>query len=662
MRNPPTTLSERTALLKAKSHLLRSPGPKGKFLRNVLKETENELQVIEERQRSLDPLAFFKPSFEQSLILNSWLWGIQFIGIYTANRIGKTTACLVNIHLWIFPNKESHFKPGGIHYKYRVGQEGYDDSNAKLKTKGKLVHVLPRPDATLPPRIAKYLAKHNLEPNPREPYDSETNAPILQRLQEAFPELKECLKDGGRGAYPYAPFNHGGEIWIGAPDQKHHENKILPMLKKLLPAQAIDRYAPTEREVGLKIVGERRTTYWNITGLSFESKETKWSSGAVAIIVLTEGVSADIFGEVKARFTSPGYGSHDFTPYEPANAGHCTAVAQQISRGQLQLPLPTYCFEDLSVLDAPDYIIDDDKRAGMLKAYGDTPEGQARLYGKFYSSSGLILDNYHEDVHLIEDLTIEELFERFPRAQIYRGLDPGYDHPTACAWGLLLETNQWIIYRILSERGMDIPTRCKKIIETSGNEQEEHERAGMKYYRERPKDKKSEIVMATFMDYHAFEADQVTGQSMSLNYIQHGLIVSESIHTGPEDRAIEFNAALKPSRIYPNQIDANLLPPGPKVYFLAKGPGVVAFLQKMQNFYWERYRGGPKKGLPTDKIPTNNDDELDAICYLVCSKIRWTNVRLSGNIVTVRSRHSMTNIEQGSDDFDCQDTYIPLKR
>lgn len=173
LHNPPTTLKEKIALLKAKRPLLRALGPKGKLLRRLLREVDDEWSLIEERARALNPLAWFKPSYEQSLILNAWMYGISFICVYSANRIGKTTACFINILLWIIPNDK----------RWKIFQP-YQDH------KGRHVQVFPRPDISAIKLIADALLVRPLNmpaPNPRFSHKHSLNAAILQWLQKNSP-------------------------------------------------------------------------------------------------------------------------------------------------------------------------------------------------------------------------------------------------------------------------------------------------------------------------------------------------------------------------------------------------------------------------------------------------------------------------------------------
>ncbi len=542
-------------------------------------------------------------------MLNAWRYGVEFICAYTSNRIGKTTVEIMNWILWAFPNDPQWliFQP-------------YTDKH------GRHVEVLPRPPFAQVAKLRKLGESLGLTANPNlSPSDPEN-----QKWVEATQHLVAP-------AFPRPPWNRGGTVWVGAPDAAHHNQVIMPLWLEWLPKSSIESTREKDKSITIVIrPTEGPPTVWSWVGKSYEAKDTKWSSGAVDAIILTEGVPYVIFKEIKLRFKDPSFGGHDYTPYEPANTAGSSALAWHIAKRDdenMQWPKAYHVFTGFKVALAPDWIISNEKRNEMLKAFANDPEGQARIEGEFYTSSGLVLDNLDLKHHVIKDWTIADLFKRYPTAKIYRGLDPGYDHPTCCAWGALLPCNTWVIYRIYSKRGTTISTRCKDIIELSGNEQKKiRVDEGIEQMHEVPTGPESELIEATIMDFHAFKADETTGLSNSHHYILQGLQVIKSTTAKPEDRASELNDKLKLSPLSPSVNPEHEGKPAARIYFLAKGPGVLEALTKWGNFFWERYRGGELKGMPKDKIPDHNDDELDAVCYLTSSKIIWTNYTRFANV------------------------------
>lgn len=630
MKNPPTTLEAKLTLLKQKKHLLNDNTEMGEFLRALLQDVKEIQKRGEDEARSLQPLAFFKPSYEQMLILNTWMYGISLIFIFSANRIGKTVACIINFLLWILPNnpKWKIFRP------YRVG-DLTDSESADNPNKGKLVQVFPRPDISIIKKIKDISKKRPQSipaPNPRLPHYEKQNRLFLQWLQT------QLAPEHWRRAWPNPAWNKHGVIWYGGPDHEHFKNIIMPLWREYVPKAIIEQDSESGKVFTFVIPHPNsavRKTEWKWIGKSFESSETKWSSGAVDAILLTEGVVPQIWKEIKARFKDPGIGSYDFTPYEPANAGAATALAQKIMKGSEPVPLAHFVFDKFSVYTAPRHIMSQDKFDQLITAYSNDSERPARLEGKFYSSSALVLSHLDRQVHLLP-WSFADLRRRYPTLQLFRGIDPGMDHPSACAWGALLPTNQWVIYRMMCEPNLTISQRCEKIAHLSNN------KLAKVFWGPNPQDfyrtevnpsPSSELFVANPIDYHVFKRDETTGRSMSLQYQLAGLNITESVHTGPEERAQILDDLLEPNEFYPHIAHNPSVPPGPRVFFLKNGPGVMEAILKWEELYWDRKRSGDDKGSPKDKVPTHGDDELDATCYLVASPFKWTNYRPSARVV-----------------------------
>lgn len=670
VKNPPTILSEKVELIAKQKHYFRSDGPRGKVLRQLWKQVNEENSILQQRAKEIQPLAFFKPSYEQALILNAWMYGISFVAVYTANRIGKTTAAIINILLWIIPNDP----------RWLIFQPYTDEF-------GRKVQVFPRPNITSVRQIHKFISKHRLKPNPSFPTYDPINRPVLQSLQ-TNPRTQALL----RPAWPDHPWPGGGTIWFGAPDHDHHEKILFPLWKQYIPQAILDRYSPSQKEITLIIPSSpdpnnpahkthtAKITCWELVGKSYESKDTKWSSGAVDIITLTEGVTPDTMKEINMRFKDPGIGSHDFTPYEPANSGAASHLAQQIYKGQFKLSPTLHVFTKFSMRMAPSHIMSPELKAARIAALDGDPESKARIDGEFYTSSSLVLSHLHRPTHLLP-YTQEQFLQLYKastlstkgngKLHILRGIDPGLDHPTAVIWAYLLPTNQLVIYRVLSERGLSIQQRCKKIINLSNNVQSKvffgkRSPTSTEFYElETHPSPNSEVATATIIDYHVFKEDETTGLPYSLNYLTKGLPIIESTHIGPEDRAMQLDSDLQPSpyltSLMPSEgimelmhhhnekfcnhcklpdcltdtqspilaakIPTSLqgMPPAPRVYFLQYGDGVMAAYQKWEDFYWERKKSGDDKGQPKDQLPTHGDDELDALTYISCSQFRWTS-------------------------------------
>lgn len=600
VENPPDDLETITQLLKINEDCISERSAKGNTLRKLFQQAKKFYNQTLQSVQEADPHAFAIVSYEQALLLNCWVWGINFPICFSANRIGKTYAFVFNGVLWIYPNNPSFqcFKP-------------YQDSYNRT------VYLLPRPP--LPALLviqAAIRANPDLMGNPlRQPYDQPSGN------QEKVATLQQLIPDAYRPAYPFPPIQTGGQIWLGAPDNDFHKHIIMRRWRSLLPKPLLkDSEADRTFIISTASTTNPKTTAHEIICKSYESEDTKWSGDAVHGIVLTEGFTKEILDEVKNRVTNEAFMSWDYTPAEARNVGKKVHLAYQVYKKKIELPLSPFVFTKFSVRTAPEFIIPKEKKADMIRMWENTKEGVSRLDGDFFSSSGLVLDSLNREFHCLH-WSLQELMMNIPNGRFFRGIDPGRDHPTTCVWGYLSPNNVWYIYRAYSKRGTTIAERCRDIITKSGNKQERGERG---FIHEVHPPNAIEVFTATPTDYHVFKADEVTGLSFANNYYNEGLLIVESTHMKPEERAVKANTLLNANSHPYLAHPLTNKPPGAKIYFLINGEGVANMLDKFDQIFWDRFKAGELKGEPKDKVPTHGDDELDGLCYLVCSPYQWT--------------------------------------
>lgn len=627
--HPPRDVEGMLHILATRAFKLKEDSPEGEALRKLLEIVEEKYNETQDEIRRQYPIAYFKPSYEQSLLLNAWIWGIDFVVCFAANRIGKTVALgVINPCLWILPNNPeweifaARTKPNKEDGGQTFIENEHSDSRFYYDLFDRPVQVLQRPNIEaldlirftlrMHPELLGNVAKSHLEPE---------NA-------EKFAALQKLCPQAFNPAWPAPAVTDNGTIWLGAPDNDFHTNVILPEWKRWLPQSNIAKWS--DSDLAFSIVTADTTnpkpTTHRVICKSYESEDTKWSGSAVRAIVLTEGLPQEILNEIKQRFKVNAFGSWDYTPYEARNVGNKTALAYRVFKGDEQLPLRAHIFTRFSARTAPAHIIPPSKLADLVRMWEGKKEGEARLDGIFYSSSPLVLSKLDRAFHTVP-WSVDELFERYPEGQVYRGLDPGYDHPTVCCWGLLVPGNIWFIYRFYSERGKTIGERCKDIVRLSGNElKKDRFGPGKDEYllREVHPHDISEAAMLTAADFHLFKTDENTGVNYSLNYQKGGLILTESTHMAPEDRALDFDDKLDKSEYHTHPVSRTT--PGCRVFFLINGLGVDAALGRMESLFWDRLASGPNKGEAKDKVPVHGDDELDAACYLVCGPYIWTNL------------------------------------
>lgn len=632
---PPKDLEGMLWILQTRAFKLKENSEEGAALRILLELVETHYLNTVNEIRQQYPIAFFKPSYEQSLLLNAWIWGIDFVVCFSANRIGKTACLVINGGLWIIPNNPEWemFAARKMPNPEDEGQTLIENPDADSRfywdVFGRPVQVLPRPRLKDLEEIRQCLKEHpELIGDPQQSHLTDENFPKFARLQKLCPNAFNPV-------WPAPPIQESGTIWLGAPDVAYHRDIVLKEWKRWIPGSNIKQWKDSDQT--FKIVTTESTnptpTEFDFICKSYESEDTKWSGSAVYGIILTEGLPPSILDEVKQRLKVNSFASWDYTPYEARNVGAKTALAFKVHKGQEQLPLKSFIFTRFSARQAPAHILPLSKRDDLIRMWDGKAQGSARLDGVFYSSSPLVLSKLNRTFHCLP-WTTNELFKRFPTGQIYRGFDPGYDHPTCCCWAMLVPGNTWFIYRYYTERLKTIRDRCADIVRLSGNT------LVKKRFGKGPDDynlvevhpnPNSEVVVLTAGDYHLFKTDENTGLSNSINYTRAGLVLTESTHMAPKDRAVTLDDKLNPNsyRVHP----ITLHTPGAQVYFLVNGEGVGAAIDKMESLFWERLAGGPNKGEAKDEVPLHGDDELDATCYLTCGPYVWTSFqppRISG--------------------------------
>lgn len=603
----PESLEGCVIFLEKYSHLVNEQSLVGESVREAFARVKEYGESRIEKAKDDTPIAFLKVSYEQSVKLNAWIWGINFLVDFDANRIGKTAGSVFNAILWMFPNNP----------EYEVFQP-YTDKW------GRHVQVLQRPNFEQFLKLQDWLDLHpEMRGDPLKGLDDEDNA-------EKFANLQKRFSIGYRPCYPEPsiPFSKN-VMWIGAPDADYHKNIIMPEWRKWLPKTSITRDSDHDKSFSLEIdfltkFGSKRKIKWEIICKSYESKDTKWSGAAVRAIILTEGLKKDVLNEIRQRFQTESFASWDFTPYEARNTGAKSALAHKVFHRKEELPLRYFVWSGYGIQRCPDFILSDRKRNDLIRTWSGKPQAEARIHGKFYSDSPQALSNLDREFHTLT-WTKEELFCKFANGLLFRGIDPGYDHPTSCMWGLLSPNNDWYIYRVWSEAGLSIGDRSRKILSLSGNEVIPY-----KYgkgvddvmFKECNTIPSSEKVIASIADFHLFKEDEVTGMPYVNNYIREGLVLVPSITMRPKDRANEVNRLLEKNnfRVHPER----KCTPGSRIYFLINGEGVADALDKLENLFWVRYLQGENAGEPRDELQSHDDDEFDALAYLVLSPYRWS--------------------------------------
>lgn len=121
----------------------------------------------------------------------------------------------------------------------------------------------------------------------------------------------------------------------------------------------------------------------------------------------------------------------------------------------------------------PDALYSKESKAQAYKKWVENPkkthdlaairEGEARWFGGWEGSSGMVIPNWNERVHLIAPFDVPKDWTR------YRAIDHGITKPTACLWMAVTPWEDYLIYREYYEPNLVIAKHCENIVKLSGN-------------------------------------------------------------------------------------------------------------------------------------------------------------------------------------------------
>ncbi|TXH12858.1 MAG: hypothetical protein E6R03_12225 [Hyphomicrobiaceae bacterium] len=126
----------------------------------------------------------------------------------------------------------------------------------------------------------------------------------------------------------------------------------------------------------------------------------------------------------------------------------------------------------IMVPDVPDWVYPNEAKEQAKEKWVDGPrrtnnakmiaEGKARYYGEWHRSSGLLLDDFDENVHVIPYFKPDKSWTR------YRGIDHGLSNPSACLCVAVSPENDIYAYAEYYEIGV-ISENAERIVKMAGN-------------------------------------------------------------------------------------------------------------------------------------------------------------------------------------------------
>lgn len=573
------------------------------------------------------PIGYFKPSWEQAQIINSWSPhfepdkapnGYQSVGIFSANRIGKSCAVFISVLLWILPNNPewAMFREMEDPPLYNIRND--PKSGIKRASRGKY-RVFPRPNWDHWVRTGKLIEPIKGEA-PMSPCDAWHGCDSDTTWNDRI--MGEWADRGGKDGYL---------AWMPKDAVARRGDGGLAIFKQ-------------ERKITLK-------SGHSIYGKTFGADDTAWAGKLARIVAMDEGFQEEKLIESRTRLEANGYYLWAYTPTAARNLGNVAAVAFKCYEGKLPLVGATKFFTNFTMEDAPEHVLPSAKREADMAAFSLLGEkGRSRMMGGFFSSSPNVFGNYDRDrnvlpidgsevMQAIRGKTVERWVKAFGQsradhlhwalhqANIARGFDEGLANPSACVWGALMRTNEWIVFREWEQAGLSVSERCSAIIDFSGNKLvclnpesiEERRR-----YREEIDPQNGMRVRRSYADSKMFKRDQLSPQDdWCSNYSRAGLKIERATNIGPAARCDFVNNMLRGDGGRKHLLDPDLS--GCEVYVTRD---CAKLQERFANYLWQQIATGSRTGEFTEKPETKDDHTLDAGAYLLCSKLRWVDLEV----------------------------------
>lgn len=574
---------------------------------------EDEREKLMRFLRDDMPIGFFRPSWEQAQVLNSWHpdyepdeapTGYQIVCNFGGKRALKTSATVVNAILWMIPND-----PNWLVF---------------------------------------------------EPYVDEWG-----RKVEVFPRFNwDEWKRSGRRIFDHSePPKSAFESWHGCVDEGHWKEKVCKEYAKWLPDKFIARRGK-DREWYVADKWFKVKDGSTVHAKLYGSDQQAWSGKELWLITLDEAPSRDKLDEAVFRTR---YLHWSFTPGDPANIGEKSALAREVFDGDYKLPYKAkFLFPKTKF--TPHFAIDREliaQRVALAEQRGE--QGRVEVEGGFFDSSPRVFSHFKPEQNILPvdgetivrairgELLSAELskwpwLERFRDANILRGFDEGLLHPTACSWMALLDTGEKVLFRELEESDASVTERCERIIALSGNKREllrtggrlsEQDqilamRFGPEILADREREKKTgqrapryvekfvrEAVRRTLADSKIFRRDpQYPMDNWTENYARGGLRLTRPLYLMPEERCDFVNGLFRVDQtrrhLVPGMGGENNF--GSGLYITND---LVLTRKRIEHFLRGQISSGPRKGEFTGKPQLTGDDLIDGVCYVACEKVTW---------------------------------------
>ena len=280
----------------------------------------------------------------------------------------------------------------------------------------------------------------------------------------------------------HRPYTGQKVVGLASYELDFHTDTLLPMILDWCPKKELGKYAKDYKGKGAKKVTMRVDPNLQLEcGTKFMFTAMSQSQGKFEGNVKNEwgwdeqGSEAAFDGADERTRTIIG-GRHDFamTPHKVEGRPDTGAGSwiNKLYSGEMTKghKISTYMGK---VWDVPDWIYPEQQKEQAFEKWVAEPirrndtkaerEGGARFFGKWHESSGLVIDEWDSERHVIAPFDIPPHWTRF------RAVDHGDKHPAACLWLAMSPAGDLFIYRDWLRTGLVASQVAKEIIEQSGN-------------------------------------------------------------------------------------------------------------------------------------------------------------------------------------------------
>ncbi len=384
---------------------------------------------------------------------------------------------------------------------------------------------------------------------------------------------------------------HGRRVGlIGGRSMDHIENTILDQYRSLIPPSYIDQWFSK----GKHSISINQRSRFVIR--SFDQDLDEWKSGAYELIHLDEEPPLNKLTECLERTRTTKGKIIISVAVDDADVSY---LPDACANPKKFFGTDSFMHFKLGVEDIPDEIYPREEKEMVFRQYDGTPFENAVRKGEFAYASGKWWKNFSPQIHVIPYFKPPQDWKR------YRGIDPGYSAPTACAWAALHPSNILFVYREYYEKEKTIAERCKDIISLSGNERGREN--GMWVERET-----SEKYEMTLMDHAEFHKDSITGDGLDFEYLKEGINAQPWTTLGQEARREIIAKWLFVDKREKHFVTHE--PGAPRIYIMDNCP----------NLAWEAQRkvvkraSSERSAVSERKIQNNSDHLLDVVEGIVC--------------------------------------------